>query len=159
VDGLYHTQRLATHAEALRSAFNLSGDEYDRIVATIGYDADTTLTIPNVSAIYRRGWLARKLKLSVRELLLLIPLTGLDPFAAPDPTHPAIMQLISLVHSLRDRSLKPSTALYLVWNQDLSGKFAPDPARVTTFAQVLRVGFAAVEAGVIADDPDGVIAQ
>ena len=76
--------KLADHALALRSAFNLSGDEYDRIVAALGYDATTPLTIPNVSAIYRRGWLARKLKLSVHELLLLSQLAGLGPFVTPD---------------------------------------------------------------------------
>jgi len=94
-------------AEALRSAFNLTGEEYDRIVDDLHYDADTPLTIPNVSEIYRRGWLARKLKLSVRELLLLIQLTGLDPFAAPDPTNPAILQIISLVQALRTGRSNP----------------------------------------------------
>ena len=82
------TKKLADHAEALRSAFNLTGDEYDRIVAALGYDANTPLTTSNISAIYRRGWLARKLNLSVREFLLLTSLTGLDPFASPDPPDP-----------------------------------------------------------------------
>ncbi len=160
VDDLYRAQRLAAHAEALRSAFNLSGDEYDRIVAAIGYDADTALTIPNISAIYRRGWLARKLKLSVRELLLLIQLTGLDPFVAPDPTSPAIVRLIELVQTMKDRSFKSEAALYLIWNQDLSGKSAPDPGQVTELARTLRGALAAVETEfAVKDDPDGAIAQ
>ena len=37
------TKKLAAHVEALRSAFNLSGDEYDRIVAALGYDAGYVL--------------------------------------------------------------------------------------------------------------------
>lgn len=159
VDALYTVQRLVTHSEALRSAFNLRGDEYDRIVAALGYDANNALTIPNVSAIYRHGWLARKLKLSVRELLLLIQLSSLDPFAVPDPTNPAILRLISLVQALKDRSLK-SAALYLIWNQDLSGKSMPDSTQVAAFARTLRLGFAAVETEfAVADDPDGAIAQ
>ncbi len=154
------TEKVATHAEALRSAFNLSGDEYDRIVAALRYDANTALTIPNISAIYRRGWLARKLKLSVRELLLLTQLTGLDPFAAPNPTNPAILRLIELVQSMKDRSFKSEAALYLFWNQDLSGKSAPDPAQVTEFARTLRLSFAAIETEFsVQDDPDGTIAQ
>ena len=76
-------------------------DEFDRIVAALGFDAGTALTLANVSAIYRRGWLARVLKVSVRELLLLARLTGLDPFAAPDPTRPAILRLIALVQASR----------------------------------------------------------
>ena len=160
VDGLYHAQRLATHTEALRSAFNLSEDEYGWIVAALGYDANTALTIPNISAIFRRGWLARKLKLSVRELLLLTQLTGLDPFAAPNPTNPAILRLIELLQSMKDRSLNSAAALYLIWNQDLSGKSAPDSSQVAAFGRTLRLGLAAVEGEfAVADDPDGTIAQ
>ena len=160
VDALYRLQRLATHAETLRSACNLTGDEYDRIVAALDYDADTSLTIGNISAINRRAWLARKLKLSVRELLLLIRLTGLDPFAAPDPANPAILRLISLAQALKDGSLKTAAALYLIWNQDLSGRSAPDSVQVAALARTLRTGLAAVETEfAVADDPDGAILQ
>src|SRR5262249_25648469 len=140
-----NTKKLVAHAEALRSAFNLTGDEYDRIVVALGYDANTALTIPNISAIFRRGWVARKLKLSVRQLLLLIQFPGLDPFAAPDPTNPAILRFISLVQSLKNRSLKSAAALYLIWNQDLSGKSAPDPAQIAELARTLRGDFASID--------------
>jgi hypothetical protein len=151
---------LADHAEALRSAFNLTGDEFDRITASLHYDADTPLTIRNMSAVYRRGWLARKLKLSVREFLLLTSFSGLDPFAAPDPTDPAILQLVSLVQALKDRSLKSAAALYLIWNQDLNGKSAPDPSQVTELARTLRGDFAAIEEQfTAAEDPVGDIAR
>lgn len=153
-------QKLADHAEALRSAFNLTGDEYDRIVAGLGYDANTRLTISNISPIFRRGWLARKLKISMRELLLLTQLTGLDPFAAPDPTDPAMLRLIALVQALKDRSLKSAAALYLIWNQDLSGKSAPDPTQITEFARTLRGDFAAIDDQfAAAEDPGGDIAR
>src|SRR5262249_22651389 len=103
---------------------------------------------------------ARKLKISVRELLLLIQLTGLDPFAVPDPTNPAILQMISLVQAMKDRSLKSAVTLYLIWNQDLSGKSAPEPAQVAGFARILRLGLTGVETEfAVADDPDGTIAQ
>jgi hypothetical protein len=158
--GATETFAILDHESALRAAFNLTGDEYDRIAAALGYDSDTTLTIPNISAIFRRGWLARKLKLSVRELLLLIQLTGLDPFAAPDPTHPAILRLISLVQVLKDRSLKSAAALYLIWNQDLSGKSAPDPAQITELGRTLRGDFAGIEDQFAAiDDPNGDVAR
>jgi hypothetical protein len=154
------TNKLAVHAEALRSALNLSGDEYDRIVTRLAYDANTALTVPSISAIYRRGWLARKLKLSVRELLLLVDLTGLDPFAAPDPTNPAILRLIALVQAMKERSIKSAAALYLIWNQDLSGKSAPDATQVGAFARTLRLGLGSVDTEfAVVDDPDGAIAQ
>lgn len=155
-----NTKKLADHAEALRSAFNLTGDEYDRIVAALSFDANTPLTIPNITAIFRRGWLARKLKLSVRELLLLTSLTGLDPFVAPDVTNPAILQIILLVQALKDRSLKSAVALYLIWNQDLSGKSAQDPAQVTGFARTLRGDFSSIEDQfAVSEDPGGDIAR
>jgi hypothetical protein len=160
VDALYATQRLTAHVEALRSAFHLTGEEYARIITTLRYDTNTPLTLPNITAIYRRGWLARKLHVSVRELLLLSALTGLDLFVLPDPTHPAILRLIALVQAMQDRSLKSAAALYLIWNQDLSGKSAPDPLQVAAFARTLRLAFTAVETEfTIQDDPDGTIAQ
>ncbi|MBI1744418.1 hypothetical protein HYR54_15315 [Candidatus Acetothermia bacterium] len=154
------TKKLADHAEALRSALNLTGEEYDRIVAALGYDANTPLTIPTISAIFRRGWLARKLKLSVRELLLLIQLTGLDPFTAPDPTNPAILRLISFVHALKERSLKSAAALYLIWNQDLSGKSAPAPEQIAELSRTLRSDFASIDEQFAAiEDSNGDLAR
>lgn len=160
VDGLYAGQRLAAHSEALRSAFNLTGDEYAAIVDALCYSADTELSIPTVSAIFRRGWLARQLKLSVREFLRLTDLTGLDPFALPTETtpsaltNPAVVRLIALVQALKDRSLKPAAALYLTWNHDLSGKSAPDPAQVEELARTLRGDFATIKAEfAVVEDP------
>lgn len=231
VDALYTAQRLLTHTEALRSACNLAGDEFELIVTALGlntrvdvpytqlqpaldqsileadpgiaYDSQHTrlsytgylssavrdalkavggvtadfqaavdalyaandaalkpLTLSGISAIYRRGWLARKLKLSVREVLLLMQLTGLDPFTLPDPTQPAILRLIALVHALKERSLTSAAALYLIWNQDLSGRSAPDPAQVAELARTLRGDFAAVDDQfAVTEDPGGDIAR
>jgi hypothetical protein len=154
------TTKLASHAEALRSAFNLMADEYDRIITNLGYDAGTLLSLSVISAIFRRGWLARKLKISVRELLLLVQLTGLDPFAAPDPAAPALMRLIWLVQTMRDRSLKSAVALYLMWNQDLSGKSAPAAAQITDLARTLRDDFAGIDDQFAAmGDPNGDVAR
>ena len=59
--------------------------------------------------------LARMLRLSVRELLLVITLTGLDPFALPDPVRPGISRLIAFVGAMKGRGLEPAAALYLIW--------------------------------------------
>jgi hypothetical protein len=158
-----NAKKLKDHAETLRAAFSITGDEFDRILAALGFDSTTPLTLPNISAVYRRGWLAHKLRLSVRELLLLTALTGLDPFAAPDlPTaaDSAILRLIALVQSMKGRSLKSAVALYLIWNQDLSGKSAPTAAQVTEFARTLRGDFAAIADQFAAtEDPGGDIAR
>jgi hypothetical protein len=155
------TQTLAQHREAIRGAFNLTGDELDRILAALSFDNTTKLTLANLSAIYRRGWLARALRLSIREFLLLTTFTGIDPFAPPDIgaaplAEPPISRLISLVQSMRDQSLKSASALYLFWNQDLSGKSAPAPASIVEFGRSLRGDFADIDNQfAAAEDPNG----
>lgn len=182
-------QKLFAHVEALRAAFQLTEDEFALITADLRYDANTSLEYtptdeeitqllghaPNdiernnlkqywrtqtISEVFRRGWLARKLKLSVSELLLLTRFTGFDPFAAPDAQNPPILRLIELVNGLRAASLKPVQALYLIWNQDISGKSAPDDSEVLEFGRSLRAGFSAIESEfIVVNDPDGQIAR
>jgi hypothetical protein len=154
------TKRVGDQAGALRSAFNLTGDEFDRIFIERGYGESTPLTVPNISAIFRRGYLARKLKLSVQELLSLTSLAGLDPFVLPDLTDAAILRLILLVQALKERPLKSAVALYLIWNRDLGGKSAPAAEQITEFARTLRGDFAVIENQfAAAEDPNGDIAR
>jgi hypothetical protein len=160
VEALYDKGRLAAHAETLRAAFAITDEELAQITAALGFDADTPLTLENVSAVFRRGWLARALKLSVREFLLLTEFTGLDPFAAPDPPDPPVLRLIELLDHLRQAALKPAQALYLIWNQDVSGKSTPEETEILDFARTLRAFLAAIESEfALAADPDGQIAR
>jgi hypothetical protein len=124
------------------------------------YDESTPLTLENISAIFRQGWLARKLKLSVREFLLLTKSAGFDPFELKDPADLPIQRLIDLVRRLRAVSLKPTQALYLIWNQDISGKSTPSDSEILEFARTLRSAFAAIDSEFsLVDDPDGKIAH
>lgn len=151
---------LLDHAAALRGAFALTGDEFDRIAAALEFDATTTLTLDNVSMVSRRGWLARKLKLSVDEFLALTRSTRLDPFGPPDPAAPALLRLIELVRALRARAIKPAQLLYLLWNHDLSGKSARSEADAAALARTMRGTLAAAESEfALDDDPDGAIAR
>jgi hypothetical protein len=155
-----NAQKVIAHAETLRAAFTLTAAEFSQIVAALGFNANTPLTLDTISAIYRRGWLARALRLSVQEFLLLTQYTGLDPFTPPDPANPPIMRLVDLVQALRATSLKPTQALYLLWNQDISGTSAPTDGQITDFARLLRADFDAIErAFAIVDDPNGDITR
>lgn len=155
-----NTQKLTAHVEALRAAFLLTDAELSDIFAALEFDINTVLDITNISAVFRRGWLARKLKLSVREFLLLTEFTAIDPFAAPDPPDPPILHLLKVVNRLRAAPLKPVQALYLIWNQDISGKSAPENAEISGFARTLRGDFGAIETEfALADDPTGQIAR
>jgi hypothetical protein len=173
---LQGSAKLFDHEPALRSALHLTGKEFTLIANALGFSAETPLNLDNVSAIYRRGWLARTLRLSVVELFALVQCTGIDPFAPLDPeevpsnsgtnqsTSPAraapTVRFIRLVQALRDASVKPAQALYLLWNRDISGKSAPAVSVVNSLARTLRTDAASVDSQfALVDDPNGSIAK
>jgi hypothetical protein len=168
-DFLSKDAKLLDHTEALRAAFNLTGEELALILAALRFDAETPLTLENISAILRRGWLARKLKLSVAEFLLLTEQTGLDPFAPPDPPDPSLTPprgvapielLIELLEQLRAVALKPAQALYLFWHQDIGGRSTPEESEILDFARSLRASLAVIDQDfAVVDDPSGEIAR
>ena len=80
--------------------------------------------------MFRYGWLAHTLGLSVLEFLLLREFTGLDPFAPLDPgsaapAEPPAVRFIRLLGAISAAGLTTVQALYLMWNQDISGTSAP----------------------------------
>ena len=79
------SQTLFGHEPTLCAACNLTGAEFALIAGALGFGPATPLTLDNVSALFRFGWLAHTLGLSVLEFLDLRQFTGLDPFAALDP--------------------------------------------------------------------------
>ena len=156
--------RLLAEREALRGAMQLTDEEFGAI--TTLFDANTVLDIANVTYVYRRAWLARKLRISVAELLGLMTESGIDPFgqpevgATPDTAIPAMLRLLRLVAELRDTGIQTGPALYLLWNRDLSGNSAPAPSAIAGFAIGLRRDLAEVKAGLnLAQDPDGTVAR
>ena len=160
-----NAQYILPHEATLRAAFNLTSAEFALIAKSLNITVNTVLDLPGISAIYRRGWLARTLKLSVVELLVLITFTGLDPFAAPDfqlsgSVEPPVIRFVRFVQALKDTGLQPVEALYLIWNHDLTGKATPTFSDISALAHKLRADFAAVESQfTLVDDPQGEIAR
>jgi Neuraminidase-like domain/FHA domain len=158
-------QKLLGHEPTLAAAFNLTGAEFALITTALGFDSDTPLTLANVSLVFRYGWLAHALGLSVVEFLLLRQQTGLDPFlpldpAATAPAEPPAVRFLRLLGLLRTAGLTTSQALYLMWNQDITGTSSPPLTTVTGLALALAADFAAIEAQfTLQVDPDGSIAQ
>ena len=154
------TATLAAHAAAICGAANLTGAEFAAITTALRYDATTPLGIDQVSAVYRRGWLARRLRISVIELLALLDATGIDPFATPDPPAPGIVALIELLDLLRAAALKPSDALMLAWARNVAGARGLNDAAFTAFLKALRTALSAVDSDfVVADDPQGEVTR
>ncbi len=171
-DVLAGNSKLFEHEPALCSALHLRGPEFNLIAEALGFDKTTPLTLENVSDIFRRGWLARTLHISVVELLALVQCTGLNPFAPLDPEPTAakaasdvvpaapMIRFVRLVQALRNASVKPTQALYLLWNRDISGKSAPPERVVNDLARTLRANFQEVEGQfALVDDPKGEIAK
>jgi Neuraminidase-like domain/Putative peptidoglycan binding domain/Salmonella virulence plasmid 28.1kDa A protein len=153
-------EKLLPHSASLRAALTLTEDEFAEFTRALHFDASTDLSLANVSALYRHGWLARRLRLSPIEFNRLVSLSGLDPFTLPDPANPPISRFLQLVDGLAEAGIKPVQALYLIWNQDLSGRSAPPDTAITDFARVLRAGFAAVDNDFrVVDDPNGDITR
>ena len=161
---------LLNHQSTLCAAFGITGAEFDLITGSavpgsLGFGPTTALTLANISAVFRVGSLAHALGISVREFMLLRYCTGLDPFAfldpgSPPPAEPPVIRFIRLVRALAAAGIRPVQALYLMWNQDISGNSAPSTEAVTSLALDLRAAFAAVEAQfTLVDDPDGSIAK
>jgi peptidoglycan hydrolase-like protein with peptidoglycan-binding domain len=76
---------LKDHMPALQAALNLMADEIVQILqdGNSGDEQDVnkaTLSLANVSMLYRYGLLAKALKVSVGELIVLKALSGLNPF-------------------------------------------------------------------------------
>jgi hypothetical protein len=158
--------KLQAHQAALCAAFNLTGAEFSLIIADLSFDGTTPLTLPNITEIYRRGWLARALRLSVRELLLFIGCSGLKPFGGPpdpaaaSPVEPPLLLLARAVRAVTSAGLQPVQVLYLLWNWDLSGTSAPTDAAITGLAGAMRQAFAAVDSQfTVKDDPTGTFAK
>lgn len=159
------TQTIFGHEPVLRAAFHLTGAEFTLIANSLQFTANTPLTLSNISRIFRVGWMAHTLSMSVVEFLLLRQMTGIDPFASLDPlsgppTDPPVVRFIELVQAMSNAGLLPVQALYLLWDQDISGKSAPTLDDITGLAITLRAAFAAVSTQfTIQSDPDGTIAQ
>ncbi|MTD55247.1 neuraminidase-like domain-containing protein [Amycolatopsis pithecellobii] len=137
---------LLAHEPALCAAFGLTAEDFALITDALGFDAATPLTLDNLSAVYRRGWLARALGLSPREFLTITRLTGLDPFAPPEPPRPAVLSLLDLLDSLRATGLTPSAAADLFWPRE------PDETMAFDLARALRSSLGAVESQFAIDD-------
>jgi len=159
------SQTLLAHQPALCAACGLTGAEFTLITGALGFGPATPLTLGNVSAVFRFGWLAHTLGLSVVEFIALRQYSGLDPFTALDPgtagpAEPATVRFVRLISAFTTTGLTPTQVLYLIWNADLTGTSAPAPGDVTGLAAALRGDFAAVEAQfAVQDDPTGAIAK
>ncbi len=151
-----NSKKLLDHEETLRAAFSLTSEEFKAIVEFLKFNEQTKLTLENISQIFRHGWLAKQLRVSVVELLLVITRTGLDPFDLSDIPSRPILRLLQFFSYLRTTGLRPTEVLYLLWHEDVNGSSTPSQDEVLSVMRTIRADLVAIEQEfIVLDDPDG----
>ena len=149
--------KIVAHTQAIESACNLKGGELAPILLALSFDATTDLTVDSVSQIFRWAFLARRLKLSVRELVALTQLTGIDPFAVA-PTPSPLVRFLQIVARLRDAGVRVPLLQYLIQHELPRG--APDASDLRALAKTLHDNLARIEQEhTLVDDPNGDLAR
>jgi len=103
------TQTLLTLASTIAAAIGVSADDLALLTDSVAADgiglaspeiADTSLSLANLTGLYRVVSLARALKLTIRQLIVLRALTGIDPFDATDTKKArALLSALAVVKS------------------------------------------------------------
>lgn len=127
------------HLLALQAALSLTASDIASILADSKDNIETaSLSLANVSVLYRYGFLAKALKLSVTELIALKLLSGLDPFKAlsADPLNAIeedypftqTIRFVTAAATVRQSLLRIDDLIYLFLDRfDAVGKYRPDP--------------------------------
>ena len=163
--------KLTDHVETLCAAFNLTREDFDRICRELAFNDETLLNLNNISAVFRHGYLARRLRLSARELFALRRLSGTDPFQPLDlaqsdaslpfgAVRPPAIRFIEMVQQVRSSPFKVSALVYYLQHEDWSGKASPSEEDILAFARTLRGDLRRIEReNAVQDDPAGEITK
>jgi hypothetical protein len=150
--------KLVDHIRALEPACSLKGGELQPILDAVGFDANTDLTIDNVSVVFRWALLARRLRLSTKELVALTQLTGLDPFVVPTAAPSELTTFLDIADQVRAAGLRIPLLMYLLQHQLQRG--APDDASLRALAKTWHDDLARIkQENSATEDPNGDIAR
>lgn len=140
---------LKDQQQAVQGALGLNADDVARILAAAGKDLATApLSIPILSLLYRHTLLARGLGLAVRELLALVALSGVDPFAplaaapvqALDDDHPfsRTLRFVEMAAEVRESGLGAEELEWLLrHHRDPVGKYRAAAAEPMALVKAL----------------------
>src|SRR5262249_19485442 len=135
---------------------SLTSDEVKRILAEAGKDiAAAELTLDHVSLLYRYALLAKALRLSIRDLIALKNLSGLNPFEplyadpldtlANDHPYSQTRRFFEVAGQVRGSALSIEELEYLLRHPfDPIGKYRPNVEAVLALVKSLRAGIQAI---------------
>jgi hypothetical protein len=148
---------LKDHALAIQSALNLTADEMEHILADVGHHFNTApLSLENVSALYRYGLLAKALKLSVRDLITLKGLSGLDPFKPLSPAPVAAiaedypftqtLEFVAVAEKVKESGFRVDDLDYLLRHSfDPVGRYRPSTQGSLALVKTLAAGIRRIQ--------------
>lgn len=117
---------LSEHRFAIVSALGLTEESLNAIVSTLraidGNDSIDNLNLSNLSRIYQRAFLARCLKMSVKELMDIERYCNFFPYRYAFNERVHISRFIAYCQWLKAAGIKTSFLNYLLRHQDPGGK-------------------------------------
>lgn len=126
---LVHSDKLlADHAAALQAVFRLTSESFALLVKP-----DDKLTLGNLTVLYRHASVARRLGLSVQDLLTALDLTGINPFGSNQSQD--TLRFVEVVRSIRNSGFNFAELDYLIRHQ--LNPAAPFVPTESTLAQTL----------------------
>jgi Tc toxin complex TcA C-terminal TcB-binding domain/Neuraminidase-like domain/FHA domain/Putative peptidoglycan binding domain len=154
--------QLADHAAALVAAFQISQSDLTLAIATF---TDGTLTLPNLSALYRNAELATGLGVTMTELISLLAFAETSIPAAPyyqvvtpfDGTRPESLATFAQAYAMITAAgLSIEQVDYIVRGVDNGTGVAPDPVTIGTVLLTLYTGLGKIAAAnAFTPDPTG----
>lgn len=147
---------LKDHLPAVQSAIGLNRDEIELILKEAPLPLETApLSLANVSLLYRHRLLSKALKLTVREMIALAHLSGLDPFkaieAAPltvlEKDHPYTQTLafVEVSKAIKGSGFGIEDLEYLLRHRfDQTGKYRPNPEALIAVFKTLGEAITAI---------------
>lgn len=154
--------KIQEHLPALQGALGLTAEEIGAILEDAGVALGASLSLPGVSVLYRHALLARAMKLSIPDFLVVKRISGIDPFAPlhdkpltePLPAGQSAISLdrpllktlefVTVVDEIRQSGLKLGELDYLMRHRDSAGKYVPRESDVLALLKTLADGIAAI---------------
>jgi Tc toxin complex TcA C-terminal TcB-binding domain/Neuraminidase-like domain/Salmonella virulence plasmid 28.1kDa A protein len=159
---------IGNHVQAILAALRISSSDLTAIGQDAGYCdsqagawAAGSLTLSNLSMLYRYAILAQLLRLPVTDLITLKNLTGLQPFntspASVVPVTQAMVQFVATAKQVIASPFMVSQLAYLYGYQAASAnRLAPLQATFDSIASTILVGLQSIaSANAFSPDPAG----
>ncbi len=161
--GSAHTRLLAAHSPTLIAAFQISSSDLNLAIATF---TDGTLTLANLSTLYRNIQLATLLGVTITDLISLLAILEAPINTAPyyervspfDGTRPeALRTFIATYQTIASSGLTIEQLDYVLRDvSNATSGVAPDPVMVGTLLLTLRNGLSKIAAQTtFSSDPTG----